>query len=146
MTASVPSFAMGDIGFLLLIFFVILARVQDDSHGQWDPAILRDLDGAGAPLANVAIDSARWPTMFLISIAPAAALWLGMRLSPESPRWLASQHRAQEARSAGRRLWGQGPASEAQMASLLAEDGKGAPGPRGHLVKCDAPCSPEALA
>ncbi|MBL48273.1 MAG: biopolymer transporter ExbD [Roseibacillus sp.] len=58
MTASVPSFAMGDIGFLLLIFFVILARVQDDSHVQWDPAILRDLDGAGAPLANVAIDSA----------------------------------------------------------------------------------------
>ena len=75
---------------------------------------------------NVAIDSARWPTMFLISIAPAAALWLGMRLSPESPRWLASQHRAQEARSAGRRLWGHGPASDAQMASLLAEDGKGA--------------------
>ena len=58
MTASVPSFAMGDIGFLLLIFFVILARVQDDSHVQWDPAVLRDLDGAGSPLANVAIDSA----------------------------------------------------------------------------------------
>ncbi len=57
-TASVPSFAMGDIGFLLLIFFVILARVQDDSHVQWDPAVLPDIEAAGIPLANVAIDSA----------------------------------------------------------------------------------------
>lgn len=57
-TASVPSFAMGDIGFLLLIFFVILARVQDDSHVQWDPAVLPDIESAGAPLASVAIDSA----------------------------------------------------------------------------------------
>jgi biopolymer transport protein ExbD len=56
-TASVPSFAMGDIAFLLLIFFVILARVQDDSHVQWDPAILPDLKMIGAPLASVAIDS-----------------------------------------------------------------------------------------
>ena len=56
-TASVPSFAMGDIGFLLLIFFVILARVQDDSHVQWDPAILPDIKMIGAPLASVAIDS-----------------------------------------------------------------------------------------
>lgn len=57
-TASVPSFAMGDIGFLLLIFFVILARVQDDSHVQWDPAVLSDIEAAGAPVASVAIDSA----------------------------------------------------------------------------------------
>jgi biopolymer transport protein ExbD len=56
-TASVPSFAMGDIAFLLLIFFVILARVQDDSHVQWDPAILPDIKMIGAPLASVAIDS-----------------------------------------------------------------------------------------
>ena len=38
LTASVPTFAMGDIAFLLLIFFVILARAQDDSHIQWQPA------------------------------------------------------------------------------------------------------------
>ncbi|BCX49276.1 hypothetical protein HAHE_31840 [Haloferula helveola] len=57
-SASVPSFAMGDIGFLLLIFFVILARVQDDSHVQWDPAQLPDIEQAGAPVVNVAIDSA----------------------------------------------------------------------------------------
>lgn len=56
-TASIPSFAMGDIGFLLLIFFVILARVQDDSHVQWDPAQLPDIETTGAPMASVAIDS-----------------------------------------------------------------------------------------
>ena len=30
--ASVPSMAMGDIAFLLLIFIVLLARARDDSH------------------------------------------------------------------------------------------------------------------
>ena len=49
--ASVPSFAMGDIAFLLLIFFVILARAQDDSHIQWQPARLEKVDMAPAPLA-----------------------------------------------------------------------------------------------
>ena len=57
LTASVPSFAMGDIGFLLLIFFVILARAQDDSHIQWKPAQLPDIKMAASPLASVAIDS-----------------------------------------------------------------------------------------
>ena len=57
LTASVPSFAMGDIGFLLLIFFVILARAQDDSHIQWEPAQMKDVKMAAAPLAKVAIGS-----------------------------------------------------------------------------------------
>ena len=57
LTASVPSFAMGDIGFLLLIFFVILARAQDDSHIQWEPAQMKDVKMAAAPSATVAIDS-----------------------------------------------------------------------------------------
>ena len=38
LSATVPAMAMGDIAFLLLIFFVILARVRDDSHLQWKPA------------------------------------------------------------------------------------------------------------
>ena len=50
LSATVPAMAMGDIAFLLLIFFVILARVQDDSHIQWKPAEGRELvkpeDGA----------------------------------------------------------------------------------------------------
>jgi len=57
LTASVPSFAMGDIGFLLLIFFVILARAQDDSHIQWQPAKMKDVKMAAAPRATVSIDS-----------------------------------------------------------------------------------------
>lgn len=57
LTASVPAFAMGDIGFLLLIFFVILARAQDDSHIQWQPARLDKIEMAPAPLASVAIDT-----------------------------------------------------------------------------------------
>ena len=48
---------MGDIGFLLLIFFVILARSQDDSHIQWQPAELPEIEMAAAPRATVAIDS-----------------------------------------------------------------------------------------
>lgn len=57
LTASVPSFAMGDIAFLLLIFFVILARAQDDSHIQWQPARMENVKIAAAPRATVAIDS-----------------------------------------------------------------------------------------
>jgi biopolymer transport protein ExbD len=55
--ATVPSMAMGDIAFLLLIFFVILARVQDDSHIQWEPAKLENLDTAKNAKASVAIDA-----------------------------------------------------------------------------------------
>ena len=35
--ANVPSMAMGDIAFLLLIFFIILAKAVDDSHVVWTP-------------------------------------------------------------------------------------------------------------
>jgi biopolymer transport protein ExbD len=57
--ATVPTFAMGDIGFLLLIFFVILARVQNDSHIQWTPAQVDEVAPAAAARASVAIDSGR---------------------------------------------------------------------------------------
>jgi biopolymer transport protein ExbD len=57
LTASVPAFAMGDIAFLLLIFFVILARAQDDSHIQWQPARLKDVKMTAAPRASVTIDT-----------------------------------------------------------------------------------------
>lgn len=56
LTASIPAFAMGDIGFLLLIFFVILARAQDDSHVQWQPAQRPEVEMVAAPLASVTID------------------------------------------------------------------------------------------
>lgn len=54
--ASVPTFAMGDIGFLLLIFFVILARVQNDSHIEWTPAQVEKVEPTAAAQASVAVD------------------------------------------------------------------------------------------
>ena len=56
MKADVPSVAMGDIAFNLLIFFVILARASDDSHLQWQPAQARDLQGSGSTKVSVLID------------------------------------------------------------------------------------------
>ena len=55
--ADVPSMAMGDIAFLLLIFFVILARAVDDSHLQWKPATAIEVEPTGATRASVVIDA-----------------------------------------------------------------------------------------
>ena len=54
--ANVPSMAMGDIAFNLLIFFVILARATDDSHLQWEPADAADVTQAGVSKVSVVID------------------------------------------------------------------------------------------
>ena len=48
--------AMGDIAFNLLIFFVILARAQDDSHLQWDPAKTKNVEPSGASKVSLLID------------------------------------------------------------------------------------------
>jgi len=55
--ADVPNMAMGDIAFNLLIFFVILARAQDDSHLQWTPARAEEVDPASHVKASVLIDT-----------------------------------------------------------------------------------------
>ena len=55
--ATIPSLAMGDIAFLLLIFFVILARAQDDSHLQWTPAKAENLEQAGHSMVSVVVDN-----------------------------------------------------------------------------------------
>lgn len=49
--------AMGDIAFNLLIFFVILARAQDDSHLQWTAADTPKVESAGYPKAAIVIDN-----------------------------------------------------------------------------------------
>ena len=49
--------AMGDIAFLLLIFFVILAKAQDDSHLRWEPAADEELEQAKNYKASVVIDA-----------------------------------------------------------------------------------------
>ncbi len=55
--AEVPSMAMGDIAFNLLIFFVILARAQDDSHLHWEPAMADEITASGTAKVAVLIDS-----------------------------------------------------------------------------------------
>ena len=55
--ADVPSMAMGDIAFNLLIFFVILARAQDDRHLQWEPAQVTEVQNSGAAKVSLVIDS-----------------------------------------------------------------------------------------
>jgi len=54
--ANVSSAATGDIAFLLIIFFLILARVQDDSHLQWIPAQGTDIEQVKNARASVVID------------------------------------------------------------------------------------------
>ena len=54
--ASIPSMAMGDIAFLLLIFIVLLARARDDSHLVWQPAIGTELVKPASQNASVVID------------------------------------------------------------------------------------------
>ncbi len=56
MKADVPATAMGDIAFNLLIFFVILARANDDSHIKWKPAEAQNLEGSKGARVTVVID------------------------------------------------------------------------------------------
>ena len=56
MKADVPSVAMGDIAFNLLIYFVILARAQDDSHVKWQPAAAANLERVANAKVSVVID------------------------------------------------------------------------------------------
>lgn len=55
--AEVPSMAMGDIAFNLLIFFVILAQANDDSFLNWQPAQSKNLEAAGYSKVSVLIDT-----------------------------------------------------------------------------------------
>lgn len=54
--ADIPATAMGDIAFNLLIFFVILAKSQDDSHLEWSPAQASNLQSSGQSNVSVVID------------------------------------------------------------------------------------------
>jgi biopolymer transport protein ExbD len=57
MQCEVPSVAMGDIAFNLLIFFVILAQATDDSHLAWQPAAAPKVESAGNARISVLVDS-----------------------------------------------------------------------------------------
>ena len=48
---------MGDIAFNLLIFFVILAKSQDDSHLQWTPSKVEEIERGKHSRVTVVIDN-----------------------------------------------------------------------------------------
>lgn len=56
MRVEVPNVAMGDIAFNLLIFFVILARAQDDSHLKWEAAAAPKVEAAEHAKVSVLVD------------------------------------------------------------------------------------------
>lgn len=55
-SAGVPAMAMGDIAFLLVIFFVVLARAEDDSHLKWVPADIPKTEQLQMAEVRVVID------------------------------------------------------------------------------------------
>jgi biopolymer transport protein ExbD len=56
MRVEIPNVAMGDIAFNLLIFFVILARAQDDSHLKWEAAASAKVEAADNAKVSVLVD------------------------------------------------------------------------------------------
>src|ERR1700757_780662 len=53
---GVPSVAMADIAFNLVLFFIIMARAQDDSHLQWEPAKASQTKRFGNAAVSVTFD------------------------------------------------------------------------------------------
>ena len=47
---------MGDIAFNLLVFFVILAKAQDDSHVKWTAAQTAKVEAANKSKASIVVD------------------------------------------------------------------------------------------
>lgn len=53
---ELPLASIGDIVFNLLIFFVILAKAQDDSNLRWNPARTPEVENVGNSKVSVLID------------------------------------------------------------------------------------------
>ncbi|EIE25526.1 general substrate transporter [Coccomyxa subellipsoidea C-169] len=59
-----------------------------------------------ALVVNVVIPATSWRTMFYLASIPPILLAVGLTVTPESPRWLYSKGRTQEAEAAAEKLWG----------------------------------------
>src|SRR5262249_22936442 len=53
---GVPAVAMADIAFNLVLFFIILARTQDDSHLHWQPASAPKVESITNSRVSVMVD------------------------------------------------------------------------------------------
>jgi len=60
----------------------------------------------GALCVNVWLPVSEWRSMMMLSAIPAALLGVGMLFMPESPRWLWTQTKSEEAKKAAVTLWG----------------------------------------
>jgi biopolymer transport protein ExbD len=56
MQAGVPAVAMADIAFNLVLFFIMMAKTQDDSHLQWEPASTPVVQRAEISKVSVVVD------------------------------------------------------------------------------------------
>jgi biopolymer transport protein ExbD len=56
MHAGVPAVAMADIAFNLVLFFIMMAKTQDDSHLQWEPASTPVVQRAEISKVSVVVD------------------------------------------------------------------------------------------
>lgn len=59
MAAGVPAVAMADIAFNLVLFFIMMAKTQDESNLNWHPASARNLQATGNAKVSIAIDTDR---------------------------------------------------------------------------------------
>lgn len=56
MQAGVPAVAMADIAFNLVLFFIMMAKTQDDSHLQWEPASTPVVHRAEMSKVSIVVD------------------------------------------------------------------------------------------
>ena len=108
-TLIVLRFIMGvGLGAELVVATGTLCEFIPPSHrGRWG-ALLGLLINSGLPVANLAgflvIPSLSWRAMFAIAGVGAVIVWLMRKSFPESPRWLESRGRVQEAEATLRKI------------------------------------------
>lgn len=71
-------------------------------------------------IAGLHLGATEWRWMFGVEAFPAAAFFLLLFLTPESPRWLVAQRRADEARTVLGRLSSDGAGVAAELAEIQA--------------------------
>jgi biopolymer transport protein ExbD len=59
MVAGTPAVAMADIAFNLVLFFIMMAKTQDDSHLKWSPAATAKVQSAANSKVSVVVDAER---------------------------------------------------------------------------------------
>lgn len=89
---------------------------------------------ASALLGYVIIPTLGWRPMFLIVGVGAVLLWIARKNMPESPRWLESQGRFEEADRILRQAEAEGPTGPAHDAALAAPVAEAAQAPATFLV------------